>query len=103
MYLTVLTKDQCEQIRQWRNQNISRYRSSFLLTNEMQEDFYKDVICNKNSKHRYWAIIEFQFLGIVGLTDISLENRNAEISLVINPEERKQNYGEQALELIFEE
>ena len=103
MYLTVLTKDQCEQIRQWRNQNISRYRTSFLLTKEMQEDFYKDVICNKNSKHRYWAIIEFQFLGIVGLTDISLENRNAEISLVINPEERKQNYGEQALELIFEE
>lgn len=119
MQLTVLTKENCEQVRQWRNQDISIYRTSYMITPEMQSDFYDKVICNRNSEHRYWAVIDkldkkmytmsglesnykvYTFIGMVGLTNLSLENRNAEISIVINPELHRQGKGTEALKLLL--
>jgi len=40
---------------------------------------------------------------MVGLVNISFENRNAEISIVIDPDARKRGYGKQALELLLQE
>jgi RimJ/RimL family protein N-acetyltransferase len=111
MQLTALTKENCEQVREWRNLDISIYRTSYFFTRKMQENFYNNVICNRNSEHRYWAVTNNRlvdndgwttdFIGMVGLTNISLENRNAELSIVINPELHKQGYGSKALELLL--
>lgn len=109
MQLTCLTKENCEQVRQWRNLDISIYRTAYLITREMQEQFYNDVVCNRKSEHRYWAIMHeiseitnSQFIGMVGLCNISLENRNAEISIVIDPKLRRQGLGIEALNLLLD-
>jgi RimJ/RimL family protein N-acetyltransferase len=114
MYLTALTENQCERVRQWRNQDISMYRTPFYLTTEMQSDFYNNVVCNRNSEHRYYAVFiecdgslsikgDFVFIGMIGLINISLENRNAEISIVLDPELRGKGYGKKALQLLLDE
>lgn len=103
MILTELTKENCEIVRQWRNQDISAYRTPYFLTREQQEDFYLTDICNRNSYNRWWAIKEnLDFIGMTGLTNISLENRNAEISIVINPNSRQKGLGETALKLLLD-
>lgn len=104
MYLKDVTSEMVELVRQWRNVDISMYRTPFYLTEEMQQDFYKNVICNRNSKHRYYAMMlsESEFVGMIGLVNISLENRNAEISIVIDPELRGKDYGNKGIELLLD-
>ena len=103
MQLTCLTKADCELIRIWRNKDISVYRTAYLITEDMQADFYKDVISNRKSDCRFWAVLDDQvFIGMVGLVNISLENRNAEISIVIDPELRQSGKGKEALELLLD-
>ncbi len=127
MKLEILTLEQCEEVRKWRNQCLETLRTPYPLTKEMQESFYQNVVCNRNSPHRYWAIwgekedypagsaikvkkgelivpkIPEFFLGMGGLTGISLENRNAEISLIINPEYRNKGIGKQAVTLLLDQ
>jgi RimJ/RimL family protein N-acetyltransferase len=89
MILTDLCLEDVGRIRLWRNQDLSGLRTSHPLTEEEQEAFYKNVICNSKSPHRYWAIkIDgegecLHFIGMAGLTYIQWENRIAEISLII--------------------
>lgn len=106
MILGALTKDECEMLRKWRNTDIDAYRTPFLLTAEMQEDFHREVICSRTAPHRYWAVrtpLDMALVGAVGLVNISWENRHAEISIVVNPEKRSMGYGEKALKLLLEE
>lgn len=102
MKFKALTQEQCELVRQWRNEDISIYRTPFLITKAMQEDFYNNIICNRNSNHRYWAIWKNEFMGMIGLTDISLENRNAEISIVIDPQQQHKGLGRQAIDMLLD-
>ena len=102
MILTDVTLKDVEKIRQWRNLDLSMYRTSYFLTKEMQEDFYFNMISNRDSNSRFYALEEDNFfIGMVGLVNISLENRNAEISIVIDPELRGQGYGTKAIELLL--
>jgi RimJ/RimL family protein N-acetyltransferase len=105
MKLETLTRDQCQQVRVWRNNEPEFLRTPYLLTEKMQDDFFDNVVNNRDSKHRYFALIELEengyeklnkpqyfhrFIGMVGLTNIEWENGTAEISLIINPEYRRQ-------------
>jgi RimJ/RimL family protein N-acetyltransferase len=132
MKLKELTLENCERVRQWRNECLESLRTPFPLTKEMQEKFYHDVICDKNAKARYWGVwIESNkeiiipetydtytikgspeykftdktpiFIGMVGLENIEWENRRAEISIILNPEYRVKGYGEQAVDLLLEQ
>ena len=40
MKLRAITKEEIEIVRQWRNEDLSYLRTPFLLTQEMQEEFY---------------------------------------------------------------
>jgi RimJ/RimL family protein N-acetyltransferase len=72
----------------------------------MQEKFYREVICNPNSSHRYWVFHiekhEPSLVGFGGLTYIQWENRLAEISLIIDPAMRGHGIGEKAVDLILD-
>lgn len=106
LILEALTKDDCEMLRRWRNIDIHAYRTPFLLTAEMQENFYLEVICDRTSPHRYWAVrtpLDMALVAVVGLTNISWENRHAEISIVVDPNKRKMGYGEKSLKLLLAE
>lgn len=102
--LGVLTKEDCEQVRQWRNKNLEALRTPYMLTKEMQESFYENVVCNRNSNSRYWGIYsKKEFIGMVGIENIQWENRIGEISLIISPVEQGNGYGKQAVDLVLRE
>ncbi len=103
MKLTVPTKQDCEIVRQWRNDNLVSLRTPYELTTEMQEDFYGTVVCNPNSKNRYWSIYNGKkLIGFGGITNIQWENRIGEISLIITPERREKGYGLKAVDLLLD-
>lgn len=115
MILNVLSKADCEQTRLWRNQCLETLRTPYPLTKEMQEEFYRDVVCNPKSPHRYWAIREkprvttvasmcdSNLIGMGGLTNIEWENSQAEISLIINPSLQSKGYGTEAVKLLLDQ
>lgn len=57
MRLDVLTLEQCQLVREWRNQCLETLRTPYPLTKEQQEEFYKTRVCAREGPHRYWAII----------------------------------------------
>lgn len=103
------------------------YRTPFLLTEEMQKEFYNNVICNRNSNNRYFALkvsevnlsideikdnkiiykeetknyVKNKTIGIVGLNNIQWENGLAEIALTIFKEWTQKGLGERAVKLIL--
>ena len=105
MILDVLTLEDVEQVRLWRNQLLETLRTPHLLSKEMQAKFYYRLA--NESRLRYWAIREekrdYTFTGMGGLTDISPENRNAEITLTIDPDLVGKGYGEEAVELLYDQ
>ncbi len=121
MKLKPLSMSDMEPIRNWRNEQLSMLRTSFPLTKEMQEDFYQNVISNRNTNARYWGVFEEieteyvappfnlhnpimrdKLVGMAGIENIQWENRLGEISLLLMPD-TMDKYGEQALGLILDE
>lgn len=104
IYLDVLTEKQCQLYRVWRNQYNNVYRTSYKLTKEMQQDFYKNVICNRDSNNRYFSVndsITKDFCGVIGLTNIEWENGLAEIAISIDPGMTKKGIGHNSVKLIL--
>ena len=104
MELKCLSLYDIQKVRRWRNEQLEMLRTSFPLTEEMQEDFYKNVICNRNSNSKFWGIwTGSEFIGICGLENIQWENRNSEISLLLNPEYPLNKHGKEVLKLLLYE
>lgn len=122
MKLKALSLPDLEQVRLWRNEQVSCLRTPFLLTEEQQEQFYRDVVCNRQANARFWGIwaskkvtlpmqkpmgdIEAEeeiFIGMCGLENIRWENRLAEISLLLDPQYPMEKYSEEALRLLLEQ
>lgn len=94
-----------EKIRIWRNENLQALRTPFLLTKEMQEDFYNNIISNRTSNNRFWAIrndsAKWSFLGMIGIVNIEWENSIGEISILIDPSERGKGIGKKSIEMLL--
>jgi len=117
MKLEVLTRGQCQAVRDWRNKELQFLRTPYRITEIMQDAFFDNVINDRDSKHRYFAImndekitpyvnepyIETTFIGMTGLTNIEWENGTAEISLIINPDYRGKGYGKKSVDLLLHE
>ena len=113
MKLDTLTREQIQQVRIWRNLQPQFLRTPYLITKGMQDKFFDEVIDNRDSKQRYFAINEIVecdkiiheseiiFIGMGGITNIEWENGCAEISLIINPEYRRQGKGKEAVDLLL--
>ena len=108
MKLKPLTREDCETARGWRNECLETLRTPYFLTKEMQSEFYDNVICNRNSSHRYWSLHQDlsgiektadwcgakSLVGIGGITDIEWENSIGEISLIIDSRLRGIGFGD---------
>ena len=115
IYLDALRRDDMSLIVKWRNESPEGTRTPYLLTEEMQMAWYADVVCNRDSLHRYWAVRQRRtfdeqknavrsgddpgprLIGISGLTNIQWENSRAEIALLIAPSRRGRGHGAVAL------
>jgi GNAT superfamily N-acetyltransferase len=72
----------------------------------MQANFYDNVICSRESSHRYWAVhrdVDNSFVAMTGLTDIAWENGIAEISLLVDPAITKKGIGKETVGLVLAE
>ena len=103
--MTLLPLDACdmEVVREWRNAMPETLRTPYLLTEEMQYNYYKDVICDRKGTTRYWALWEMEadpelFVGYGGIENIQWENRLGEISVLIGPDLRGRGYGKAAVD-----
>jgi RimJ/RimL family protein N-acetyltransferase len=104
-----------ELILKWRSTCPEALRTTFSLTLENQLDFYNNVVANRNSNARWWGIyidklfsdemnsgIEELLIGYCAIENISWENRNGEISLLIDPQYHGKGYGKQAVEILLD-
>jgi len=102
MYLDALDGDDCETLRMWRNRDISGLRTPYFLTDEMQFKFYEDIVCDRSSPHRYFAVRDPELVAVAGLTNIEWENSLTEISLIVDPEKQRQGVGKESVRLVLE-
>ena len=86
VYFKALKKEDMAQIVEWRNSTVGVLRTPFLMTKDMQEEFYERTVCDRGADSRYFAIhFDGSLVGMAGVNNISWENRNGEISLLVNP------------------
>jgi len=75
-----------------------------MITEQMQDEFYDNVINNRDSNHRYFALVEeLELIGMGGLTNIEREHGTAEISLILQPGYRGKGNGRIAVALLRHE
>ncbi len=122
MKLKALSLADLERVRHWRNESLVALRTPFLLTQEQQEQFYREVICSRQANARYWGIVKssdtgygsfqdsqwepvlnYKLIGMCGLENIQWENRLAEISIILNPNYRGKGCGEKAVDLLLDQ
>ena len=97
-----LTKDQMELIRKERNSYLVGLRTPYLVSKEMQEEYYKNVICNRNHNSRFFAVMDnTNFVGMTGLQNIEWENSRAEISIILLERYRKKGLGTAVIEKLL--
>lgn len=102
MELKPPTRADVERVRQWRNNALETLRTPYLLSEEMQSNFYESLN-NRNSPHRYWSIYDNnELIGFGGLTNIEWENGLAEISLILGSTFRGKGLGRRAVNLILD-
>lgn len=90
-----------EYIRKEKNKIKGSWRTSFSLTKEMQEDYYKNVVSNRNSNNRIFGIASGNVLvGTTGISHIEWENKLGEITMFVM--ETGKGYGKMALKLILD-
>lgn len=91
-----------EQVRKWREHILPALRTPFPLTREQQEDFYHDVVCDRQATSRWWSVYrDGRLIGLVGLVGIQWENGLAEVSLTLAP--TAWCYGGDVVEALLEE
>jgi hypothetical protein len=65
-------------------------RTSFPLTEQQQKDWYFKTVNDRNSNARFWAITDLYhpdsetLIGMVGIENISWENRSGELSVILS-------------------
>lgn len=120
MKLSPLKKEHMPKILEEREKILETLRTPYLITKEMQFDWYEKEICNRDSKTRYFSIMEeedykigYDFhdgiltdhglinIAMGGIENISFENSAGEISLLVFEEYRGKGYGSKAVDLIL--
>ena len=115
MRLRELQYNDIDAINEWRNTSKVGLRTNGPETILKQEDFFAQL--DKRTDLRFWAVevdtiidvnttndtFEPTIIGQGGFTNISLENRNAEISLIIDPEMRGKGYGKETVDLLLDQ
>jgi GNAT superfamily N-acetyltransferase len=84
------------QILEERNKVPETLRTPYALNSVMQEQYFRDVLSNRNSSTRYFKFLDDnEMIGMGGIEHISWENRIGELSILIFEEARGKGYGKQ--------
>lgn len=89
------------QIIPWRNDCMESLRTSTLTNEHMQKKYYETIHTDKS--YRMYSVRDASdLLALTGFSNISLDNRNAEINIIVNPKKRNSKLGEQIIDMIFD-
>lgn len=85
----------------WRELDLSCLRTSNYILDIEQENFYESL--SKRKDILLFSVLNESggLVGICGFVNINNQNRNAEISLIINPYFRRSGYGKNVLNLLL--
>jgi predicted acetyltransferase len=102
MEFRALSYQEVEMVRQWRQAVPQALRTPRSLTYEQQQDFYQNVVCNRDANAYYWGIwYDEELIGQAGIESIEWTNRRGEISLLLNPELRQKGLGSAAVDILL--
>lgn len=100
--LRPLSRDDAETIREWRLDFPETLRTALMLNADQQQDWYTREIEDRRSTTRYWALYVLDTLvGYGGIENISWENRQGEISVLIGKKHQGHGYGKAAVDLFL--
>lgn len=112
LQLGPLSAQDMPRILEWRRAAQDTLRTPYSATLEQQLEFYRTVVCNRDSPHKYWALYQSGcadppvhkrvLVGMGGLINLSWENRHAEISLLIDPARSRQGLGTAAVRALLQ-
>jgi len=97
-----VTMEDLVKVMEWRNKVPEALRTSRLTTIEMQERFYKRLQDDQNNIYFSFKNDKGILIGFAGITNISWENSNGEISLIVNPTFTKKGFGSAILEQMLD-
>ena len=108
------TMEDLVKVMEWRNKTPEALRTSRMITVEMQEKFYKRIQEDPNNIYfSFYGKVDYmcedledgtipEFIGFAGITNISWENTNGEISIIVNPEFTKKGFGSAILDQMLD-
>ena len=89
------------EVSRWRNEDRGSLRTPTMSDPVSQSNWFFNLDTNV---HRYWGFVgEGGFVAFGGLTFISPENRSAEISLIVDPDQRRRGVGMESVRLLLHE
>jgi RimJ/RimL family protein N-acetyltransferase len=96
--MRTLNIEDVERIRKWRNHEPETLRTPYMLTKEMQKEWYLNTICKRESRTRYFAFYwDGELRGYGGIENILWEVRTGEISILIAKQYQGMGYGKEAI------
>ena len=102
--LRALDRDTALQVVEWRRACPEALRTPYEITREQQEQWYRDVVCDRRAASRYWAAwAGDDLVGFAGLEGIQWENGLAEISLLVAPGQRGKGFGKLIVGAVLEQ
>jgi hypothetical protein len=99
------TLTECQLVREWRNDPavLPTLRTGY-KTEAEQATFYREIVCDPQSDHRYYALEhDGHFVGLGGMTYLSRVPGEAEISLILGPTFRSVGLGIHAVGALLRE
>jgi hypothetical protein len=103
MNFRALKREDMQFVLEWRSKCPEALRTPYDLILEQQNKFYDDVICNRNTNARFWAIeVGSKLVGMCGLEGIQWENSLAEISIILDSECQGKGYGKEAIRMLLD-
>ena len=85
----------------WRNDARDTLRTTGFCTIDIQEQFIQNL---DQKVHRYFSFYDGgDLVAFGGLTHIQWENRIAEISLIVDPDQQKSGFGSDAADMLLDE
>lgn len=99
-----VTFDDCLAITDWRIDARATLRTSEMATLEQQKKWF-EALQDAAALHRYFSFTSSMstLCAVGGLTNIHWTNRNAEISLIVNPKMQRKGIGTQCVDMLLNE
>lgn len=101
MILRAIEKDDIEKIRKWRQGKGYMLRTETEITPESQENWYKNIVSNRDSKIKFWAVVDKCLVGYATL-EIDYMNGYGELGLLIGDKYQRNGYGHKAIKILID-